>query len=236
MKRKTILITGGGQGIGRAIALRFAEMGFHVLSCGRNKERLRGLEAEITKIGGTSWTRVCDVRDKKAVNIFVNDALKANGATIDVLVNNAGIFTPGQIHLEKDGVYEEMMETNVNGTYFFCRSVIPAMLNSEMPHIFNICSTASIVPYENGGSYCISKYAQYGLTKVLREELKSKNIKVTAVLPGPTFTDSWRGTDLPEDRFLKPEVVGNAVYNAYDTGQGAVVEDLLIRPMMGDIT
>ncbi len=69
-------------------------------------------------------------------------------------------------------------------------------------HVFNICSIAGIAPYPNGASYCISKYAQVGMTKVLREEMKPFGIRVTAVIPGSTLTASWDGTELPESRFI----------------------------------
>jgi len=234
--KKTILVTGGGKGIGRAIALKFAQAGFHVIACGRSLDALEALQAEIQNSGGTCWTDSCDVRDSSAIASFVAKAMNENDENVDVLVNNAGIFIPGRIHDEQEGVYEDTMRTNVDGTYHFCRKVIPFLKKSATAHIFNICSTASITVYPNGGSYCISKYAQYGLTKVLREELKEHNIKVTAVLPGATLTDSWKGTDLPPERFLKPETVANIIYNSYDMGSDGVVEDLLIRPMQGDIS
>lgn len=236
MGQKTILITGGSKGIGRAIALEFAQHGFHVIACGRNVESLEKLQREIIKSSGTCWIQSCDVRDPEAISNFVRMAMEKNSGTVEVLVNSAGIFIPGLIHTEEMGVYENTMETNVNGTYHFCRSVIPFMTGPVSPHIFNICSTASITPYPNGGSYCISKYAQYGLTKVLREELKPKNIKVTAVLPGATLTDSWAGTELPKERFIQPQTIAKAVFNTYNLGEDGVVEDLLIRPMLGDIT
>jgi NADP-dependent 3-hydroxy acid dehydrogenase YdfG len=235
MGLKTIIITGGGKGIGRAIALEFAKNGFHIITCGRSSEPLDTLKNELAEIGATCWVELCDIRNPIAIKSFIAAAMENNEGPIDVLVNNAGVYTPGQIHLEDEGVYEKMMETNVSGTYHFCRGVIPHMMDSSSAHIFNICSTASIEPYLNGGSYCISKYAQYGLTKVLREELKPKGIKVTAVLPGATLTDSWEGTDLPPDRFLQPETVARLIYNSYDLPKSGVVEDLLIRPMLGDI-
>ncbi len=234
--KKTILVTGGGKGIGRSICIRFAQAGFHVIACGRTLDTLESLQNDIQNTGGSCWIDTCDVRDPLAIAAFVAKAIVENNESIDVLVNNAGIFIPGQIHNEENGVYEDTMRTNVDGTYHFCRNVIPLLKKSNSAHIFNICSTASITPYANGGSYCISKYAQYGLTKVLREELKEYNIKVSAVLPGATLTDSWKGTDLPPERFLQPETVAKIIYNSYDLGRNGVVEDLLIRPMAGDIS
>src|SRR6187551_1859801 len=91
-------------------------------------------------------------------------------------------------------------------------------------HIFNMCSIASIMAYPNGGSYTISKFAMLGFSKVLREELKPWGIRVSAILPGATFTASWEGVDLPEDRLMKPEDVADAVYGAYALSGRSVVE------------
>jgi short-subunit dehydrogenase len=109
------------------------------------------------------------------------------------------------------------------------------MISRRKGHIFMMCSTASITPYTNGGSYCISKFALLGMSRVLREELKPHSVKVTALLPGATLTNSWAGTDLPEDRFLKAEDVANSAWAAYALSASAVIEEILIRPQLGDI-
>jgi short-subunit dehydrogenase len=91
------------------------------------------------------------------------------------------------------------------------------------------------MPYINGGSYCISKYAMYGMTQVLREEMKEHNVRVTAVLPGATYTSSWEGADLPPERLMKPEDVASAVWNAYEMSSRTVVEEIILRPQLGDL-
>jgi len=128
-----------------------------------------------------------------------------------------------------------MIETNLYGAYHLTRVLIDDIISNGRGHIFNMCSTASIMPYENGGSYCISKYALLGMTKVLREELKSHNIKVTAILPGATYTASWEGSDLPEERFMKADDVASAVWGAYAMSDSTVIEEILMRPQLGDI-
>jgi short-subunit dehydrogenase len=81
----------------------------------------------------------------------------------------------------------------------------------------------------------MSKYALYGMTKVLREEMKTHGVRVTAVLPGATRTASWEGTDLPEERFIRPEDVADSVWSAFSASPRTVVEEVLIRPQLGDI-
>jgi short-subunit dehydrogenase len=109
------------------------------------------------------------------------------------------------------------------------------MKSVKSGHIFNMCSIASIKAYDNGGSYAIAKFALLGFSKCLREELKAHGIRVTAIMPGATKTASWDGVDLPEERFMKVEDVAEMVYAAYSLSGRSVVEEVIIRPQLGDI-
>ena len=98
-----------------------------------------------------------------------------------------------------------------------------------------MCSVASIMPYENGGSYSISKYALLGFSKCLREELKSSDIKVSSIMPGATYTDSWKESGISEERFMKADDLANLIVQTYALSKSTVVEELIIRPILGDI-
>ena len=231
-----IVITGGTKGIGRALVEVFASNGWDVVTCSRNEEGLRQLKDSVEKEneGVQIYYQAADLSEKEQTEGFVRFVNGIN-RPVQVLINNTGVFIPGTIHEELEGHMETMMKTNLYSAYYLTRGLIRDMMKRRSGHIFNICSTASITPYINGGSYCISKYAQYGMTKVLREEMKSFGVRVTAVLPGATLTASWEGTDLPEERFMPPEDVANAVWNAYSLSPRTVMEELLIRPQLGDI-
>ena len=101
--------------------------------------------------------------------------------------------------------------------------------------IINMCSIASFMAYPNGGSYTISKFAMLGFSKVLREEMKPYGIKVTAVMPGSTWSDSWKGADFPDERLMKPGDVAEAVLSVTRMSPASVVEELIIRPQLGDL-
>ena len=234
--KKVAVITGGTKGIGRAIIYKFASHGFDIITCSRNDEELRGLKNEVeNSFQEISVLTMCmDLSKKAEVNDF-GKYVKANSRHIDILVNNTGVFLPGMISDEPDGALEMMINTNLYSAYHLTRGLLPQMMDDKDGHIFNICSVASIMPYANGGSYSISKYAMLGMTKVLREEMKAYGIRVTAVLPGATFTASWEGVDLPESRFMKAEDVADAVFSAYSLSKNSVVEEILIRPQKGDI-
>ncbi|NVJ85899.1 MAG: SDR family oxidoreductase [Algoriphagus sp.] len=233
--RKSILITGGTKGIGRAICFRFAEEGFDIATCARHQADLDNLKSELeSKFQGIRvLTEVADLSKKEEVQEF---ALKVKSFDpIDVLVNNTGVFLPGAIHDEPDGNFELMMQTNLYSAYYLVRAILPEMMKRKSGHVFSMGSIAGTTAYPNGGSYAISKWAMLGMTKCLREEMKPYGIKVTSVLPGATYTASWEGVDLPIERFMKAEDVADSVWAAYNLSPSSVVEEITIRPQLGDI-
>jgi NADP-dependent 3-hydroxy acid dehydrogenase YdfG len=230
---KTIMVTGASKGIGRAVALEFAKNGFHVAANARGETELNALKKEIEQFGQKVFVMPVDVTNRAENTHFIEEAFNHFGG-INVLVNNVGVFNPGSILDEQEKALEEMMDTNLYSTYQYCREVIPRM-KKKGGYVFNVCSTASITPYLNGGSYCITKYAQYGLTKVLREELKESSIRVSAVLPGATLTHSWEGTELPKERFMEAESIAKMMVTAYNLPSNTVMEEILMRPQLGDI-
>ena len=231
-----IVITGGTKGIGKAIAEKFAEEGFNIAICARTKEDLKKLKKQLKKIypKGSIITKKVDMQSKKQVEKFANLLLKKWGG-VDVIVNNAAAFIQGSFLEEPDGLLESMMATNVYGSYYLTRKLLPNLINQKKGHIFNICSVASQKVYPNCSSYVISKFALLGFSKVLRQELMDKNIKVTAVIPGATLTNSWAGVELPEGRIMPPEDVAKAIWAAYDLGPSSTVEEIVMRPTMGDL-
>ena len=230
--KKSIIISGGSQGIGKALVKKFLENGFQVFTCARNAEKLESLKNEFNH--PLLHTFVADLSDKKQVSNFAHWILNQE-TKIDVLINNAGYFLPGQIQNEEDGVLESQIEANLYSAYHLTKAILPSMQKSNSGHIFTICSTASITAYTAGGSYCISKFALLGFTKVLREELKTQGIKVTAVLPGATLTPAWDGVNLPNSRFIPAEDIANTIFSAYMMSASTVIEEILIRPQLGDI-
>jgi short-subunit dehydrogenase len=233
---KVAIVTGGTKGIGKAIIRKFATHGFDIITCSRNAEDLIVLQEEIKNEfpGIEILVRQSDLSLKDEVVDYVKYIISKK-SHIEVLVNNTGVFIPGAISNEPDGHLETMMNTNLYSAYRLTRGILPQMMHDKAGHIFNICSIASIMPYANGGSYSISKYAMLGMTKVLREEMKPYGVRVTAVLPGATYTPSWEASGLPESRFMKAEDVADAVYGCYALSGNSVVEEILIRPQLGDI-
>jgi len=230
-----IIITGSSKGIGKAIAAQFAKSANTILLCSRGQKQLYDTVANLqTEFPNATFKgKPCDMSNKADVIEFANWCLKHG--TPDIVVNNAGEFTPGSIHEEADGVLEQTIETNLYSAYHLTRALLPSMIEKAHGHIFNICSIASLNAYANGGSYSISKFALLGFSKNLREELKPKGIKVTAVYPGATLSSSWDGFDIDPKRIMEVEDVAKMVFAASQLSTMAVVEDIILRPQLGDL-
>ncbi len=230
-----IIITGASKGLGKAFALQFATAENSLFLCARNENDLLQTVEEInhkspqTKI----YYKSIDISIKENAIAFANWCLEFG--TPDILINNAGAFQPGTISEEEEGVYENMMAINMNSAYYLTRTVLPKMKANKTGHIFTLCSIASIDAYANGGSYSISKFALLGFTKNLREELKSFGIKVTAIIPGAIYTDSWKGSGIAPDRIMQDTDIAKMVFAATQLSSQACVEEIVIRPQLGDL-
>jgi len=230
------VITGASKGIGKAIAEKLAGEGFNIAICARNEANLqqavKDIQARNPKV--TVLAVSADMGKKEDVLNFAAK-VKASFPVVDILVNNAGIFIPGSLAEQEDGLLESIMAANVYSAYHMTRQLLPAMKEQRKGHIFNLCSTASYTSYPNGGVYSITKFALLGFSRNLREELKTHNVKVTALSPGPTLTASWDGFDGPPDRMMEAADVANLLWAAYTLSAQAVVEEVIMRPILGDI-
>ncbi|MDB5280462.1 MAG: family oxidoreductase [Ferruginibacter sp.] len=231
-----IVITGASKGIGKAAATAFAADNHELFLCARNEMALYNTVAELQVKYPDSIINamVADVANKEDNKKFAEWILQKAG-TADVLINNAGQFLPGSVYNEPEGLLEQMMAVNVYSAYQLTRQLLPAMMAAKQGHIFNLCSIASLQAYANGGSYSISKFALMGFSKNLREELKPYNIKVTAVYPGAVMTDSWGDFDNSKQRIMEANDIAAMIIAATKLSLQAVVEDIVIRPQLGDL-
>ncbi len=227
------IVTGATKGIGRAIVERLAQEGFNVAFCARTTADVDAFKQELEgKYQGSFLAKAVDMSDKKAVKQFAQ-AIKAAWSSVDILVNNAGVFIPCPLtEDDTEEAFETMMNLNLYSTYYLTQGILPLMLAQQRGHIFNMCSIASIMPY---GAYAVSKHAMLGFSRVLREEVKDKGVRVTAIMPGATYTASWEGTDLPQERFMKAEDIAQSLWDIYKLSQQTVVEEIILRPQLGDI-
>lgn len=231
-----IVITGGSKGMGKALATKFAIAENKVFICARDENDLSNTALEINKKNNYAQVQyfATDLSLKSSAQKFA-EWLEGQDIIPDILINNAGQFKPGSIYNENDGLLEKMIAANLYSAYYITRAFLPGMMKKKSGHIFNMCSIASLAAYNNGGSYSISKYALMGFSKNLREELKPYNIKVTTVYPGAVYTSSWEGSGIEPSRIMEVNDIAEMIYAASLLSQQACVEDIIIRPMQGDL-
>ncbi len=185
-----ILITGTTSGFGKAIAEKFASNGWNCIITGRRKEKLFSLADELkSKYNIKLLPLVFDVQKRKEVfDVLTN--LPAEWSDINILVNNAGLAL-GRDSFENANLddWDTMLDTNVKGLMYVSKAVIPYLIEKKQGHIINIGSIAGKEVYQFGNGYCASKFAVDALSKSMRIDLLSKNIKVTAIHPGAAETE-----------------------------------------------
>ena len=226
--QKTALVTGITHGIGYAIAQKLRRQGYAVAGCARTKADLNRLRSASLKEGGTPLhTFTADLSIESEAQTFAKQVLLVQGAP-QILVNNAGAFEGGPLQSAPAGQLRRMMEVNLYSAYDLTMALLPAMRAAGGGHIFNICSVASLGAYPGGGAYSIAKWGLLGFTENLREELRNTGIKVTAILPGPTWSRSWEGSGVAKETLIQPEDIAEMLWSASQCSAGGAVERIVI--------
>jgi len=238
---KTILITGATSGIGSSCAHRFAKEGNRLIITGRRKERLESIAAELkSKYNASVEILAFDVTKRSQVEKAI-DSLLPEFRNIDVLINNAGLAL-GLNAIDKgdQDQWETMIDTNIKGLLFVTRAVVPMMIAHGKGHIINIGSIAGREVYPNGNVYCATKAAVDSLTKAMRIDLVTKNIKVSQVAPGAVETEfslvRFSGDKNAADAVYKgfnpltPDDVAEVVHYITTLPPHVNINDLLLMP------
>ena len=221
LKDKVAIITGGGRGIGRAIALAYAAEGARVVIAARNTAQLDEVASKITAQGGEVLTVPTDLRIRSEVENLVQQTVDTFGG-VDILVNNAGINPRGPFLDSTDDEWEQGWQINVMGVVRCCRAVLPIMQQQGSGNIINVGSGMGQVGRSNLSVYCASKAALHGLTQSIAEEVWEAGIIANVLIPGPVRTElskpAWEHSDTfraQSDPWKEPEqVVASAVFLA----------------------
>ncbi|MCB9721838.1 MAG: 3-oxoacyl-[acyl-carrier-protein] reductase [Candidatus Omnitrophica bacterium] len=238
-KGKTIVVTGSTRGIGREIAVQFAQAGGNVMVIGRDGERAAQVRDEITAANGQADAFACDVTNAENVVEIVNKILDKHKG-IDILVNNAGITKDNLLLRMSETDWDEVMTVNLKGVFHFSKVVSKAMLRAKKGKIINISSIIGIVGNAGQANYAASKAGIIGFTKSLAKEFASRGITANAVAPGYIETDMTAQLktsaqedllkDIPLGKFgTANDVAGACLFLAseladYITGQTIVVD------------
>lgn len=228
----TVLISGATKGIGKAIALACASKGYDLALGARNQSDLIEFKNEIQTLYQKLKISVhaIDFCNILQIEQFVNQTL-AEHKKIDILVNNVGAYKEDNV-TTSISLLDEMLNINLKSAYYLSKLIIPQL--KEGDSIINICSILSKNVRKEAASYTISKHALYGFNNALREELRDKKIKVTAILPGSVYTPSWNGIPVNSEELIQAEDVAKAVLFAIECSPNAVAEEIIIRPITFD--
>jgi len=230
---KVAVITGGGSGIGLAMARIFAANGYSVVITGRDAKRLQKAATTISTDKKQVTGIPCDVRDPASVEKLFREVGKQH-STIDVLINNAGVahsLAPvDQLPVE---TWKEVIDTNLTGTFLVTQAALPLIRPGGT--IVNNLSIAAVQPFAGMSAYNASKFGALGFTHALREDLRKRGIRVLALLPGATDTEIWSQfwPDAPRAKMISAETVAQAVFHAVSVPTNTAIEEIRIGPAAG---
>lgn len=235
LKHPVAMITGALSGIGRATALRFGTLGSRVLLCDLASDGGPELVREIRSVGGEAEAVELDVRDPMAQRTAAETAVRLWGR-LDVLVANAGIGDQSSVHDGDPHQWKAVVDTNLLGTLFSARAVLPTMIQQGAGHIFVLASVSGRETYPGEPVYIASKWGQVGFAHSLREEVMPRGIRVTIIEPG--LVDTPLARNIPAVRPLlhaleplTPENIADAIVYAFRQPAEVVVSELTIRPL-----
>jgi NAD(P)-dependent dehydrogenase (short-subunit alcohol dehydrogenase family) len=224
----TVLVTGGGRGIGRAIALRFARSGARVCVAARTAAEVERVAREIDGAGGEGLALQLDVTDLDSVQRGLATALSAFDETLDVLVNNAGVFSITPFAELSPATWYRTLAINLTGPFHVTLLALRGLEKSSRAHVFHVNSVAGKQPFPGNAAYCASKYGLRGLADVLRLDLAAAKIRVSSVYPAATDTPIWDGIpgEWPRAAMNRPEDVAEVVWKAWNSAPGTDVGEL----------
>ncbi len=238
--KPVVLITGASQGIGAAIAKTFARevRGVRLALVARNAKKLATVARACAKLadGGAKAVELflCDVSDESAVTAMAAAVAKRFGA-VDVLINNAGVFAGAPFAETKVAEFDRIVAANLRSAFLVTRAFVPAMLKRKRGDVFFMSSIAGRAAYPNGAAYCAAKFGVTGLAQVLRAETKATGVRVCCVHPGATWSPSWSASGIKAGRMMPAEDVARAFLDVWRLGRRTVVEEIVLRPALGDI-
>ena len=211
LSAKIAIVTGGGTGIGRGVALALAHEGAQVVICGRRKEPLDEVVQTIWRAGGNAAAVQADVSREQDVELVLQTALETFSG-VDILINNAGIAGGSPIHVHSVDDWDRIMAINLRGSFLMARAVLPTMRARRSGHIINISSESGLEYYPGDGAYGISKHALNALSEYIQRENQDLNIRVDTICPGMVVTEmSENSPGLDQSKCLYPEDIADLV-------------------------
>ncbi len=224
------VVTGGGRGIGVAIARKLAGLGAHTVICGRTEAALEATGRSINQAGGQCEAMECDVTRWQSVEALAKRVQESFGR-IDVLVNNAGVGgVRGPLHEMPLASWDDVFNTNLRGVFYMIKAFAPMMIRAERGDIINISSIAGKNALANGATYSASKWGLNGLSYGVAEELRRYNIRVTVVCPGSTLSEWAHHGGKDQRKMLQSEDVAHVVEMIVTQAPQSFASEIVLRP------
>jgi NADP-dependent 3-hydroxy acid dehydrogenase YdfG len=235
-KTPVVVITGASQGIGAAIARAFSDAipGVRLALVARSSSNLALVARDCVQRGASAGVFPCDVTDEQAV-AALEEAVKRRFGAVDVLVNNAGKYAGAPFLATTVADFDRMLSANLRSLFLVTRAFAPAMVRRRRGDIFNMGSVAGLTAYPGSPAYTAAKFGVTGLSKSMRAEFKDKGVRVCCVYPGATVSPSWKGSGIPPGRMMPAQDVALAFVALYKMTRRTVVEEIVLRPQLGDL-
>jgi len=233
---RVVLVSGASDGIGKALAEAFATHGDVVALLSRNRGRLAKVRKGIQQAGGKAEAFPCDVRREREVAAAARRVVQRFGG-VDILVNSAGVTYFKSIEQTSPKEFDEVIDTNLRGTFLLTKALLPSMLGRGKGMILNIVSHVAKAVYAGSGAYTASKAGVEGLMNVLRAETRARGLRVVNVYPGAVLTSIWhkRHREKHADRMMSPAEVAQVVYQLTIQPPSMMTEEIVLRPQGGDL-
>lgn len=234
--QKVVWVTGASTGIGREIANEFSKAGYIVVVTGRRKSRLVQIASEIKFAGREATAFVCNMLSERSI-IGTAKRIREKYGRIDCLINNAGVTTFKTFLETKSFDFDNVINTNLRGTFLAIKYVLPQMIKNKGGHIINILSVAATTVFTNSSVYAASKAGILAMANSLRKEVRHLNVKVTNVLPGATETPMWdnKTRQKHSSKMMTANEVAQIVLQIFEQPKKVMIEDVTIRPIKGDL-
>ena len=231
----TALITGASQGIGAAIAeLLATEPDTRLALVARSADKLEAVAVRCRAQGTEVAVFPCDLTREDEVNAMARSVRSSLG-TPDLLVNNAGSFVRADLLSMGLAAFQSVMDVNLTSAFLVTRAFVGEMQARNRGTIFYMASVASTQAYPESGAYCVAKHGLLGLARAFRACTKGSGLRITTLMPGATQTPGWQSEELPHERLMPPSDIAKALLEIYKLSDRSVVEEIVLRPTLGDL-
>lgn len=234
---RVAMITGGGRGIGRAVAELLAGAGAAVAPLARSAAELESVAGSVRSAGGQAPARpiVCDVTRRADVDAALARVTEELGPP-DILVTAAGVARFEPVEATSVEAWNEQLAVNLTGTFHAVQALLPGLRRRRTGDIVTIASVAAIKVFTSDAAYSAAKAGVVAFSRVLREEVRADGIRVTTLIPGATDTELWGPEPpAPPDRMMPAELVARSVLFALTVDPRGCVEEIVLRPRLGDL-